>query len=111
MPFEQFLDLNASGLIILSDNGSQLTLKGYERHIRSLGIKRKMIYSHTPEDDGHIESCLVKFREDYIHTSDFINCDEFSDHIDLTINNYNTVTPNSSLKYLKHEELETDIMN
>ena len=43
-----FPDLNASGLIIRSDNGSQLTSQGYEKHLRTLGIKHETIHAHTP---------------------------------------------------------------
>ena len=80
-----FPDLNASGLIIRSDNGSQLTSQGYEKHLRTLGIKHETIHVHTPEEDGHIESYFGRFKEDYIYTRDFINYDEFSEYIDLAV--------------------------
>ena len=43
-----FQDLNVKGLRIRSDNGSQLTSSGYEKHLRKLGIKHETIYAHTP---------------------------------------------------------------
>ena len=49
-----FQDLNVNGLRIRSDNGSQLTLSGYEKHLRTLRIKHETIHAHTPEEDGHI---------------------------------------------------------
>ena len=106
-----FPDLNASGLIIRSDNGSQLTSQGYEKHLRTLGIKHETIHAHTPEEDGHIESYFGRFKEDYIYTRDFINYDEFQRYIDWAINDYNTVRPHSSLNYMTPEEFESTIMN
>ena len=43
-----FKDLNVNGLRIRSDNGSQLTSSGYEKHLRKLGIKHETIHAHTP---------------------------------------------------------------
>ena len=43
-----FQDLNMTGLRIRSDNGSQLTSSGYEKHLRTLGIKHETIHAHTP---------------------------------------------------------------
>ena len=57
-----FKDLNVNGLRIRSDNGSQLTSSGYEKHLRTLGIKHETINAHTPEEDGHIESYFGRFK-------------------------------------------------
>ena len=43
-----FPDLNVKGLRIRSDNGSQMTSSGYEKHLRTLGIKNETIHAHTP---------------------------------------------------------------
>ncbi len=43
-----FPHLNVNGLRIRSDNGSQLTSSGYEKHLRKLGIKHETIHAHTP---------------------------------------------------------------
>ena len=43
-----FQDLNVNGLRIRSDNGSQLTSSGYEKHLRTFRIKHKTIHAHTP---------------------------------------------------------------
>lgn len=53
--------LNVSGLIIRSENGSQLTSHNYEKHLKTLGIKHETIHAHTPEWDGLIESCFGGF--------------------------------------------------
>ena len=45
---DTFPDLNVKGLRIRSDNGSQLTSSGYEKHLRKLGIKHETIHAHTP---------------------------------------------------------------
>ena len=106
-----FTGLNASGLIILSDHGSQLTNQGDEKHFRTLGIKHKTIQALTLEEDGHIESYFGRFKEDYIFTRNFINYDEFQRYIDLAVNDYYTIRPQSSLNYLTLEEFESAIMN
>ena len=100
-----FTGLNASGLIILSDHGSQLTNQGDEKHFRTLGIKHKTIQALTLEEDGHIESYFSRFKEDYIFTRNFINYDEFQRYIDLAVNDYYTIRPQSSLNYLTLEEV------
>ena len=43
-----FPDLNVKGLRIRSDNRSQLTSSGYEKHLRTFGIKHETIHAHTP---------------------------------------------------------------
>ena len=43
-----FPNLNVNGLRIRSDNGSQLTSSGYEKHLRTFGIKKDTIHAHTP---------------------------------------------------------------
>ena len=106
-----FPDLNVNSLIIRSDNGSQLTLHNYEKHLKTLGIKHETIHAHTPEEDGHIESYFGRFKEDYIYTRDFISYDEFQRYIDLAVKDYNTIRPHSSLNYLTPDEFESAIMN
>ena len=53
-----------NGLRIRSDNGLQLASSGYEKHLRTLGIKHETIHAHTTEEDGHSESCFRRFKED-----------------------------------------------
>ena len=43
-----FQDLNVNGLRIRSDNGAHLPSSGYEKHLRTLGIKHERIHAHTP---------------------------------------------------------------
>ena len=66
-------DLNVNGLRIRSDNGSQLTSSGYEKHLRTLGIKHETIHAHTPKEDGHIKSYFGTFKDDYIYEFYFIS--------------------------------------
>ena len=61
-----FPNLNVNGLRIRSDNGSQLTSSGYEKHLTTFGIKHETIHAHTPEEDGHIESYFGRFKDDYL---------------------------------------------
>ena len=76
-----FKDLNVTGLRIRSDNGSQLTSSGYEKHLRKLGIKHETIHEHTPEEDGQIESYFGRFKDDYIYTKEFVSFEDFRKYI------------------------------
>ena len=107
--FSVFPNLNIRDLRIRSDNGSQLTSKKYEDHLRTLGINHNTIHPNTPEEDAHIESYFGHFKEDYIYSRDFNNFDEFSDYMDMAVKDYNSVRPHSSLNYLAPEEFEEKI--
>jgi putative transposase len=106
-----FPDMNVSGLRIRSDNGSQLTSSGYEKHLRKLGIKHETIHAHTPEEDGHIESYFGRFKDDYIYTREFVSLEDFRKHIEWAVSDYNTKRPHSSLNYMTPEEFESAILN
>ncbi|MEM4089970.1 MAG: IS3 family transposase [Thermoplasmatales archaeon] len=60
-------DMNIPHLGLRSDNGSQLTSKGYENYLKSLNIYHETIHAHTPEEDSHIESYFGHFKKDYIY--------------------------------------------
>ncbi|HLH85656.1 MAG TPA: IS3 family transposase [Thermoplasmataceae archaeon] len=106
-----FPDMNVTGLIIRSDNGSQLTSSGYEKHLRTLGIKHETIHAHTPEEDGHIESYFGRFKDDYIYTREFVSFEDFRKHMEWAVSDYNTKRPHSSLNYMTPEEFESAILN
>jgi len=106
-----FQDMKVNGLRIRSDNGSQLTSSGYEKHLRILGIKHETIHAHTPEEDGHIESYFGRFKDDYIYTREFVSFDDFQKYIEWAVNDYNSVRPHSSLNYMTPEEFESAILN
>ena len=106
-----FPDMNVAGLIIRSDNGSQLTSSGYEKHLRKLGIKHETIHAHTPEEDGHIESYFGRFKDDYIYTREFVSLEDFRKHMEWAVSDYNTKRPHSSLNYMTPEEFESAILN
>lgn len=107
--FREFPDLRIRNLALRSDNGSQLTSRKYEDHLRTLGIRHETIHPHTPEEDGHIESYFGRFKEDYIYSREFMSFEEFKNYIDWAVNDYNTVRPHSSLNYLTPEEFESRI--
>lgn len=108
--FSTFPDMNIPHLTVRSDNGSQLTSKGYEGYLRSLGIYHETIHAHTPEEDGHIESYFGHFKEDYIYSREFKSFDELSGYIDWAVNDYNSVRPHSSLNYMTPNEFEAKIV-
>ena len=101
-----FQDLNVNGLRIRSDNGPQLTSSGLEKHLRTLGIKHETMQAHTPGENGHIESYLGRFKEDYIYAREFVNFDAFREYIVLAVSDYITRRPHSSLNYMTPEEFE-----
>ena len=102
-------DLNIRELTIRSDNGSQLTSRKYEDHLRTLGIDHGTIHSNTPEENAHIESYFGHFKEDYIYSMEFNSFDEFRDYMDMAVKDYNSVRPHSSLDYLTPDEFEERI--
>ncbi|MFG1445722.1 MAG: hypothetical protein AAE975_00925 [Thermoplasmatales archaeon] len=63
-----FPDFNIRNLRIRSDNGSRLTSRKYENHLRTLGIDHGTIHPNTSEEDAYIESYFGPFREDYIYS-------------------------------------------
>ena len=109
--FSVFPDVNTENLTIRSDNGSQLTSRKYEDHLRTLGISHETIHPHTPEENAHIESYFGHFKEDYIYSREFKSFDDFSDHMDWAVKDYNSVRPHSSLNYLTPDEFEVKIMD
>ena len=72
-----FPDLNVNGLRIRSDNGSQITSSGYEKHLKTPGIQHETIHAHTPDEDNHIESYFGRFKDDYIYTREFVSFEDF----------------------------------
>ena len=108
--FSTFPDLKIPKLTLRSDNGSQLTSKEYEKYLKSLGIYHETIHTHTPEEDGHIESYSGHFKEDYIYSREFKSFDELSKYIDWAVLDYNSVRPHSSLNYMTPNEFESKIM-
>ena len=107
--FSVFPDLNIRELRIRSDNGSQLTSRKYEDHLRTLGIDHGTIHPNAPEEDAHIESYFGHFKEDYIYSREFNSFDKFRDYMDMAVKDYNSVRPHSSLNYLTPDEFEERI--
>ena len=106
-----FQDLNVNGLRIRSDNRSHLTSSGYEKHLRTFGIKHETIHAHTPEEDGHIESYFGRFKDDYIYTREFVSFEDFRKYIEWAVSDYNTKRPHLSLNYMTPEKFESAIAN
>ncbi len=104
---DEFPDLVITGLTIRSDNGSQYTSHKYEEHLRTLHIPHETTHPSTPEQNGHMESCFGRFKEDYIYSRDFRSYDEFRLYMDWAVHDYNTQRPHSALGYLTPEEFES----
>ena len=107
--FSVFPDLNIRELTIRSDNGSQLTSKKYEDHLRTLGIDHGTIHPNTPEEDAHIESYFGHFKEDYIYSREFNSFDEFRDYMDMAVKDYNSMMSEFLLNYLTPDKFEEKI--
>ena len=65
-----------------------------------MGIKHETIQTHTPEEDGHIESYFDRFKNDYIYTREFFSFDDFREYIEWATSDYNTKRPHSLLNYM-----------
>ena len=107
--FPTFPDPNIRDLRIRSDNGSQLTSKKYEDHLRTLGIDHGTIHPNTPEEDAHIESYFGHFKEDYIYSREFNSFDEFRDYMDMAVKDYNSMMSEFLLNYLTPDKFEEKI--
>lgn len=108
---EEFPDLVIRNLTLRSDNGSQYTSRKYEEHLRILHIRHETTHPSTPEQNGHMESCFGRFKEDYIYSREFLNFEEFSLYIEWAVHDYNAERPHSSLGYLTPEEFESSKQN
>ena len=58
---------------------------GYEKHLRTLGIKHETIHAHTPEEDGRIESYFGRFKDDYIYTREFVSFEDFRKYMERSV--------------------------
>ena len=106
-----FQDLNVNSLRIRSDNGSQLTLSGYEKHLRTLRIKHETIHAHTLEDNGDIESFHNSIKTDYIRPNEFRNFNDASIEIEKTFSDYNECRPHASIDNLLPREIKGKFLN
>lgn len=78
--------------------------------MKILGIRSKYIRKHTPEDNGDIESFHNSLKTDYIWPNDFETFEDAENFMEYAFNDYNSVKPHSSIKYLQPDEFERRLL-
>ena len=91
---------DCSGLTIQCDNGSQYAGKKFRKAASILGISLKFIWTHTPEQNGHIEAFHGTFKREYIWPHDFANYQQAEAVISEAFRYYNRNRLHSALKYV-----------
>ncbi|MEM4084466.1 MAG: integrase core domain-containing protein [Thermoplasmata archaeon] len=71
-----------------------------------MGIDHEYIQKHTPEDNGDIESFNNSLKTAYIWLNEIERFEDAKNLMEYVFNDYTTIRPYSSIKYLPHEEFE-----
>ena len=95
---------NCSRLTLQCDNGSQYAGKKFRKAASLLGIHLSFIRTHTPEQNGHIESFHGTLKREYIWPHDFSNYQEAEAVISEAFRDYNRSRLHSALKYVPPDE-------
>ena len=91
-------------LTLQCDNGSQYASKKFRKSMSLLGISLAFIRTHTPEQNGHIESFHGTLKLEYIWPHDFASYQEAEAVIAAAFRDYNQARPHSALKYVPPDE-------
>lgn len=95
---------DCSALTIQCDNGSQYAGKKFRKAVSLLGINLTFIRTHTPEQNGYIESFHGPLKREYIWPHDFASYQEAEAVIATAFVDYNHSRLHSALKYVPPEE-------
>ena len=98
---------DCSKLTLQCDNGSQYAGKKFRKATSLLGIHLSFIRTHTPEQNGHIESFHSTLMHEYIWPHDFANHQDAEVIILKAFQDYNNARLHSSLKYVPQNEFLT----
>ena len=93
-----------SALTLQCDNGSQYAGKKFRKAASLLDITLTFIRTHTPEQNGHIESFHGSLKQEYIWPHDFANYQEAEAVIAEAFRDYNQARLHSALKYVPPDE-------
>ena len=94
---------NCSKLTLQCDNGSQYAGKKFRKAASLPGIHLSFIRTHTPEQNGHIESFHGTLKREYIWPHD-LNYQEAEAVISEAFRDYNRSRLHSALKYVPPDE-------
>ena len=83
---------------------SQYASKKFRKSMSLLGTSLAFIRTHTPEQNGHIESFHGTLKLEYIWPHDFANYQEAEAVIAAAFRDYNQARPHSALKYVPPDE-------
>ena len=95
---------DCSKLTLQCDNGSQYAGKKFRKAASLLGIRLSFIRTHTPEQNGHIESFHGTLKREYIWPHDFANYQQAETVISEAFRDYNQTRLHSALKYVPPAE-------
>ena len=93
-----------SRLMLQCDNGSQYAGKKFRKAVSLLGARLSFVRTHTPEQNGHIESFHSTLKREYIWPHDFANYQDAEAAILEAFQDYNNARLHSSLKYVPPNE-------
>lgn len=88
------------GLVIRSDNGSQMTCKAFRKKVEDLGLEHEYIPPATPNKNAYIESFFSIYEIEFLQVRYFANFQEAYKQTMEFIEFYNTKRKNGSLKMM-----------
>jgi len=95
---------DTKNLMIRCDNGTQYTSKEFRESMKNLGITIEYIWTHTPQQNGHIESFHGKIKMDYIWLHEFERFQDAEPVLAAAFEDYNKIRPHSSLSYMSPDQ-------
>ena len=96
-----------ANLTLQCDNGSQYTSRNFRKAVSLLGIHLKLIWNHTPQQNGRIESFHHTLKREYIWPRDFANYQAAEAVIAEAFRDYNQDRLHSALRYVPPKEFLT----
>lgn len=96
--------VDPSGLVIRSDNGSQMTSHQFRRYVEGLGLEHEFTPPSTPDKNAFIESFFAVFEAEFLQTHRFETYEEAYIATMNFIQFYNKRRLHGSLKFMSPKE-------
>jgi len=84
---------------IRSDNGPEFTARAVRLWLNNLGVKTLFIERGSPWENGYLESCNGKLRDELLNREVFTTLAEAKILIEEWRKEYNQMRPHSALRY------------